>query len=97
MSERRRYPVDLVVDGRGITEVRIDPHYEAKHPDITDGIILELVGTLDWRFFRPSRRDRAWEFFVFDWIKHRGRSYRLVWCLEDGASYLGVVNCFRRS
>lgn len=40
MSERRRYTMRLVVNGRQINEVIIDPHYESKHPDINDALIL---------------------------------------------------------
>jgi hypothetical protein len=46
MTGRRVQAAKLVVNGRPITEVIIDPHYEAKHPDIDDALILQLVRAL---------------------------------------------------
>lgn len=34
--DRRSYNVVLTANGRLITEVVIDPHYEENHPDIND-------------------------------------------------------------
>jgi hypothetical protein len=33
---------------------------------------------------------------MLDRIQHQGKTYRLVWCMRDEASFLGVINCFRR-
>ena len=84
---RRRYEMHLVVNGRLIEEVVIDPHYEVKHPDIDDGLILELVRRLDGKEFQSEERQGEWEFYMLD---------RIVWCLRDGSPFLGVINCFRR-
>jgi hypothetical protein len=44
MIVRRHYPIDIIVNGRKIIEVVIDPHYEERHSDtINDPLILELV------------------------------------------------------
>lgn len=99
MTERTSYPMDLVVNGRQIDEVVIDPHYREKHPDITDALILDLVKGLDGREFQVQERDGEWEFFMLDRIEHplgSGKLYRLVWCLHDSCLFLGVINCFRR-
>lgn len=96
MGRRRSYAVRLVVNGRPIHEVVIDPHYEIKHPDITDALILEFVRDLDGKEFHPNEREGEWEFFMLDRIEHQGKRYRLVWCMRDDASLLGVINCFRR-
>jgi hypothetical protein len=96
VSDRRSYPADLTINGRPITEVVIDPHYETKHPDISDPLILEIVQGLDGREFRAEERDGGWEFFSLDRIEHRGKRYRLVWCLRDECMFIGVINCFRR-
>ena len=96
MNKRRRYKVHLQVNGRRIEEVVIDPHYAIKHPDIDDGLILELVQGLDGKEFQPEVREDEWEFFMLDRIGHRGKRYRLVWCLQDAEPLLGVINCFRR-
>jgi hypothetical protein len=86
----------LLVNGRSIEEVVIDPHYEIKHPDIDDKLILEMVRCLDGKEFQPETRQGEWEFYVLDRIGYQGRQYRLVWCLRDASPFLGVINCFRR-
>ncbi len=96
MRKRRRYAVHLMVNGRPIHEVMIDPHYSIKHPDINDALILELVRGLDGKEFQPEERSDEWEFFMLDRIEHQGKRYRLVWCMRDATPLLGVINCFRR-
>ena len=96
MAERRAYLLTLRVNGRLIDEVVIDPHYEAKHPDINDPLILALVKTLDGREFQPDERSGEWEFFMLDRMEHESKLYRIVWCMRDGCSFIGVINCFRR-
>ena len=96
MRRRRRYTVSLVINGRPIHELVVDRHYEIKHPDITDALILELVRGLDGGEFQPEERAGEWEFFMLDRIEHKGKRYRLVWCMRDTAPFLGVINCFRR-
>lgn len=96
MSGRRAYAVNLTVNGRQVNEVVIDPHYETRHPDISDALILELVKELDGKEFLPDERDGEWEFFMLDRMEHQGKQYRLVWCMRDGSRFIGVINCFRR-
>lgn len=94
--DRRSYSVTLTVNGRPITEVVIDPHYEEKHPDISDELILELVKKLDGNEYVPQEREDEWEFFMLDQLEHDGKRYRLVWCMKDQALFIGVINAFRR-
>ena len=96
MSRRRAYVLNLRVNGRQINEVVIDPHYEAKHPAISDALILELVQGLDGKEFQPDERDGEWEFFMLDRIERQGKQYRLIWCMRDECPFIGVINCFRR-
>jgi hypothetical protein len=96
MSQRRSYHVNMVVNGRKINEIVIDPHYESRHSDIDDSLILKLVGYLNRREFQAEERDGEWEYFMLDWIEHGGKFYRLVWCMGDRSSLIGVINCFRR-
>jgi hypothetical protein len=96
MSGRRAYGLNLTVNGRQVNEVLIDPHYETKHPDISDALILELVEELDGKEFQPDEREGEWEFFMLDRIEHKGKRYRLIWCMRDDSESLGVINCFRR-
>ncbi len=96
MSQRRSYTVSMVVNGRNINEVVIDPHYESRHSDIDDVLILELVRYLDGREFVAEDREGEWEYFMLDRIEHGGKFYRLVWCMGDHSLFIGVINCFRR-
>ncbi len=96
MENRRSYPIRIQLNGREITEVIIDAHYESKHPDINDELILNLVKDLDNKDFQAEEREDDWEFFMLDQIEHEGKLYRLVWCLRDEQLFIGVINCFRR-
>ena len=96
MSGRRSYVLSLTVNGRQVSEIVIDPHYETKHPDIGDVLILELVKGLDGKEFQPDERVGEWEFFMLDRIERQDKQYRLVWCMRDGCPLIGVINCFRR-
>jgi len=96
MSERRSYPLHVIINGREIEEVIIDPHYEAKHPEIGDSLILALVEKLNGREFRPEERDGEWEFFMLDRLEYEEKLYRLVWCMRDNCLFIGIINCFRR-
>lgn len=94
--KRRTYPTEIVVNGRLINEVVIDSHYEKKHKDISDELILELVKYLDQKEFVPSEIEDEWEFFMLDKIEHRGKKYRLVWCMRENSLFIGIINAFRR-
>ncbi len=64
---------------------------------MSDGLILELVMSLDGEFFLPvDRDDNGFEYFVFDGIL-KGKGYRLIWCWPASREYLGVINAYRRS
>jgi hypothetical protein len=94
--ERRSYAKKLRVNNREIHDVVIDPHYEEKHGDIDDDLILELVELLNSNRFTPDGRNGDWEFYTLDRIQHRGKLYKLIWCLKDDALFIGVINCYRR-
>ena len=96
MSGRRAYVLRLEVNSRQVNEVVIDPHYQTKHADISDALILELVKRLAGKEFQADERDGEWEFFMLDRIEHQSKQYRLVWCMRDECLFIGVINCFRR-
>ena len=54
MLKRRNCPAKLVISGRKINQIIIDPHYQEKHLDINDELILELVEQLNGKRFRPE-------------------------------------------
>ena len=95
-DQRRIYKIDpILVNGRTILQVVIDPHYEIKHRSvINDALILSLVGHLNGRRELPDARLGRYAYFS-TLIEHEGKQYRLIWLLEDQAIYIGVVNAYR--
>ena len=47
MTERKEYTLKLKINDRHLSKVVIDQHYQLKHPDINDDLILELVKTIN--------------------------------------------------
>lgn len=96
--KRRTYKIDpIVVNGVTVVQVVIDTHYEKKHADhVNDSMLLRLVRKLDGRFELPEAKDETYSYFA-TLIKLDAKQYRLIWLLEDGAIYVGVVNAFRDS
>ena len=95
--DRREYDISITVNGRKITKLVIDPHYELKHSDsVSDNVILDLVKLLDGGTFPLQERREPFEYFVTDGLKLNEKLYKLVWLLEDNELYIGVVNAYRR-
>lgn len=94
---RRRYSVNLTVNGRHIKTVVIDPHYEVKHSaTITDELILKLVAQLDGGDFTPETVIDTFEYYVNDDLILRDKRYKLIWLTEKDQLIIGVVNAYRR-
>ena len=95
--DRREYPIQLSINGRKITKVIIDPHFEIRHQNsINDDIIIALVRQLNERVFTPVKADKEFEYFVEDHMKLDNKLYKLVWLLQEDEVYVGVINCYRR-
>jgi hypothetical protein len=77
-------------------EIVISSHYEEKHPEITDKLILELVQQLDNKIFVGKAGKEGWKYFEFEPLFHQSKTYRLVWCWNSKHSFLGIRNCFQR-
>ena len=73
MDERRAYLLlpKIVLNGRHITQVVIDSHYELKHSEIDDVLILDLVRKLDGLEIPCQEQKAEWQFFVLDRIPYR--------------------------
>ena len=87
------------MNGKQITEVVIDSHYEAKHSGpVDDQVILHLVQTyLDGEVFPVNDiGDDGHQYFSAEPVFFNGKPFRLVWLLPPQGDYLGVINCFRR-
>lgn len=96
MKARRSYPVFLTINDRDFSEVVIDPHYEEKHYEMSDFLILRIVKELDGRSIPLQTRKENWQFFEVDDLMYSGKQYRLIFCLHDSKAFVGVINCFRR-
>ena len=77
----------------------IDPHYELKHAKtVNDLIILSLLKDLNDSDFEPEETDEdGFEYYSTEPHYYRGKSYKLIWLLPRNASYIGIINCYRRS
>lgn len=94
---RREYPLKIVVNEISIQKVVIDPHYEEKHPDISDQVVLDLVRQLDGGEYEPEKvMPSGFSYFVEEALKLENKTYRLIWLLKDDEVFIGVVNCYRR-
>ncbi len=96
MSERRKYKIKaILVNGLLISEVIISSHYEENHLNhINDNLILKLVNELDGRREIPVAEKESYSYFV-TLVEYSDKPYKLVWLLEAGAIYIGIVNAHR--
>ena len=86
------------VNGISIKEIYIDPYWK-KHKDegISEELIIELVKLLDEKRAEVGKRYDDWVYFAKEPLFYDKKAYCPVWCLEDGKSYLEVVDCYRES
>jgi len=83
----------LEVNGYSFQKVDISQHYQKKHSDITNELILELLRLfVDKKDFQPDKLTT--DYFVLEKILHHGRKYKLVWQIKDKNTFI-VVNCYR--
>jgi hypothetical protein len=93
MKERRKYNLDIVLNKRHFHLLVIDSHYEKKHPDINDKLILELVEQLNGINIEIADKSDGFKYLAYG-MCFNAKAYRLVLtnCEED---FLGVINVFR--
>ncbi|MBS1959532.1 MAG: hypothetical protein JST80_08690 [Bdellovibrionales bacterium] len=97
MNGRRRvYGLKIWFNGRLYERVEIGPHYQEKHPNINDFLILDLLIELSTRKVQVDSCRNGFSYFCFDDFEWKGKLYRVVVCVPDHHRYIGVVNCFRR-
>ena len=96
---RRSYPINIRINRSIYSEIIIDPHFELKHSEsMDDEIILALVQNLDGRELEPISTDKdGFDYFKTEPMHYKGKPYRLVWLIDPDKTYIGVLNCFRRT
>jgi hypothetical protein len=96
MNKRRSYRIKTpLVNDLLINKVIISSHYEESHLDhMTDELILELVKQLDGRKEFPAAQKDGYSYFA-TLIEYANKPYKLIWLLEDGAIYIGIVTAHR--
>jgi hypothetical protein len=87
------YKLQILVNGKNITELIIGDHYKENHPDINDEIIIDLVSLLDGKRFVGEKTDQ-YEYFRSE-LERNQKLYGLIWILEENKVYVGVINTYR--
>jgi hypothetical protein len=93
--ERRSYQISMVFNGIYINKLIIDGHYEEKHPEMSDDIILNLIKNLNGCLRKPVQKREEFSYYVEDPALFNDKPYRLIMVSEEGKQYLGIVNAFR--
>lgn len=92
---RIRYDTSIRFRDIDINEVIIDQHYNQKDFDVSDWIILELIKELDGEHPYIETVTEQFSYFVAEPVFHLSKPYRLIFLIEKGSSYIGVINAFR--
>lgn len=92
---RARYDISIRFRDIDFNEVVIDQHYSQKHFDVSDWIIIELIKELDEEHPYIESVNEPYTYFVVEPIFHNKKPYRLIFLIEKGARYIGVINAFR--
>lgn len=96
MSVRNEYKLQVEINGRRLTRVLIDQHYQENHAEsINDELILDLVKEIDGEVFTVDSVRGDFQYFVAEPVFNEMRPYRLVMVLCIYDDYLGVINAFR--
>lgn len=92
---RNVYRMTLMFNECLLLKVVIDQHYKESHPEMSDDLILELVKELNG--LKLDFEERRGDFFYFkrEPLYLRDKPYRLVFVIQLGKDYLGVINAFR--
>lgn len=93
--KRHSYTLSFNFDGIEIDELIIDQHYNLKHPEVDDWIILELVKSIENSTEINKVFSGDFTYYLFQPVFYNDKPYRLILILEKDRNYLGVVNAFR--
>ena len=94
-EKRWEYKLNLTFNGQKIIKLTITDHYQEKHPDIANELIISLIKMLDG--IRLNESDYQGDRKAFRWgIKFEGKNYRLIfWYDDNSTNHLWIRNCYR--
>lgn len=95
MSRREFIIRKIIINGQPVSRVVVDDHVR-KHKDITDDLILDLVKQLHGTENVPDDVKEPFSYFV-NLLEVDKKQYRIVWLLEKGKVYIGVLTVYRDS
>lgn len=95
-TTRRSYRLlrHKIIDDQKINEVIIDPHVDKHKDHINDEIILKLVCILANKLHAPCSEQENYKYYS-SFVAYKDQIYRVVWLLEKGASYIGIITAFK--
>ena len=93
MSRREFIIRKIIVNGKSVSRVLVDDDVR-KHKDVTDDLILDLVKQLDGTDSLPDDIKGEFQYYV-NLFESDGKQYKIVWLLEKGKLYIGVVTVYR--
>lgn len=93
--QQPEYSVQLKINGQAIKRVIIDQHYQVKHSDLSDFLILALVKQLNGQDFQIEMTKGEFNYFRAEPVIFNHKPYRLIFLLCTTDDFLGVVNAFR--
>ena len=95
MDDRTEYPLEITINNRKLSRVVIDQHYQIKHPEMNDELIIELVKTQDGAILNVDDEKDGFQYFTVEPVEYMDKPYRLVLLLYIHDDCLGGVNAFR--
>ena len=94
-EQRWEYTIKITFKKHRITELTITDHYQEKHSEITNELILNIiVNLLDGVKLEPRKKYGNRDIYVWDRIVYQGKKYRLIFWFKDKTSnHLWIRNC----
>lgn len=87
--------VEFQFNRKKIIALTITDHYRVNHPEITNDLILELLGNLNGESMWPRKKHDKRDIYVWEWTSDENKEYRLIfWFKDNTANHLWIRNCY---
>jgi hypothetical protein len=91
----REYQIEpLLINGNMIQNLKISDHIDKHSDHIDDPLVIQIIRDLNGQDFIPCDNDGKFNYFA-SIIEFDGSTYKLIWLLEEGLLYIGVITCFK--